>query len=58
MKRRYGKQYRLAAQFQMRLLVAATGINCSGKACERFMGTVHIDPVTGQEVVNGMSTAV
>lgn len=56
MKRRYGKQYRLAAQCQMRLLVAATGINCSGKACERFMGTVHVDPVTGQEVVNGKFT--
>lgn len=56
MKHRYGKQYRLAAQCQMRLLVAATGINCSGKACERFMGTVHIDPVTGQEVVNGKFT--
>lgn len=56
MKRGYGKQYRLAAQCQMRMLVAATGINCSGKACERFMGTVHIDPVTGQEVVNGKFT--
>ncbi len=56
MKRGYGKQYRLAAQCQMRMLVAATGINCSGKACERFMGTIHIDPVTGQEVVNGKFT--
>lgn len=56
MKRRYGKQYRLASQFQMRLLVAATGINHSGKACERFMGTVRVDPVTGQEMVNGKFT--
>ena len=53
MTRRYGEQHRIAAKCQMRLFVVATGINCSGKACERFMGTIRIDPVTGQEVVNG-----
>ncbi|QHJ09966.1 hypothetical protein FX988_00175 [Paraglaciecola mesophila] len=56
MKSRYGKQYRLGSQYQMRLFVDATGINYSGKACERFMGTVYVDPVTGQEVVNGKFT--
>jgi hypothetical protein len=56
MKRRYGKQYRLAAQCQMRLLVHATGINNSGKACERFMETIYVDPNTGQEVANGKFT--
>lgn len=56
MKQRYGKQYRLASQFQMRLLVNATGINCSGKSCERFMGTLRVDPFTNQEVVNGKFT--
>ena len=56
MTRRYGEQYRIAAKCQMRLFVAATGINCSGKACERFMGTIRIDPATGQEVVNGKFT--
>ena len=53
---RYGKQYRLGSQYQMRLFVDATGINYSGKACERFMGTGYVDPASGQEAVNGKYT--
>ena len=56
MTRRFGEQFKLASQFQMRLFVVATGINFSGKACERFLGTMHVDPVTEQKVVNGKYT--